>query len=365
MGLRDRLRNALVVLLDTDVKSIQPQPTQMTPTQSTTMQPSLSEADVRRLVAEFASRVDTRETQPVATTVAAKVDETAESNTESNIDAEVESNIVVTDESNSAAEVESNIIDPIVAKRRRGMIARIRRLRDTANYPPAGRRYYEYVKTFNDDGDEIEMRRDLEFVEESLASLCDLKTHPLHDTKWERERPSWFPDHYGVVDGVVVETAYVQRPNHLPTDHGWLSALRQDVPRDMLDRHDYYASFGMRCWLAPDGDRYAIVYWSPDPANWSDSSDRPVVGWPQPETVVIGPVSLSDVDALMSEAEGAPTVRQFAHRVGYIDQPFAGARSTWGRQSAPRVSTAKMPKKMEFVFNIDSERLSLDDIRRN
>lgn len=363
MGLRDRLKNALVALLEEPTPTQPPMPSTI---QTAPPRPSLTEADVRRMVAEFASKgVTTAAAMDSATeeTATTATESNVEGATESNFAIEIESSTELTTESNFATPAESNIIDPVVAKRRRGMLARIRRLRDTAKWPPAGRRYYEIVKTFNDDGDEIEVRRDLEFVEESMASLCDMKTHPLKDTKWERERPAQFPEHYGVIDGAVVETPYIQRPNHLPTDHGWLSVLRQDLPVEMQDRHDYYASFGLRCWLVPDGERYAVVYWSPDPANWADANDRAVVAWPQTEATTIGTVSLNDVASHMSEADGAPAVRQFAYRVGHVDQPFAGARATWGRQMSPRPTITNVPKRMEFVFNVDSERLTLDEVR--
>ena len=360
MGLRDRLRNALVVLLE----ETPPQPT--TPSVA---QPALSEADIRRLVAEYA--------RGVASTVESTVDETvdemaqfdsesnSESTVESNITDTVESNSTVTVESNSATTVESNIILPSTEKRRRGMIARIERLHERAKWPPAGRRYFELVDSYNDDGDPIQARKDLGFVEESIASLCDVKGHPLFKKQWTKERPAWFPENYGVVDDKVVEIQYVQKPHHLPTDPGWLSVLRQDVPPEMLDRHDYYASFGMRGWLAPDGNRFALIYWSPDPANWADDNDKPVAPWPQEEAIAVGPVSLTDFDAIVSEDEGQPCIRLCAHRVTYVDEPFAGARATWGRQAAPRTNRPSAPKRTEFVFNFDSEKLTLDEARRS
>lgn len=347
MGLRDRLKRVLVALTE-DEK----------PAPVVTETRRLSEADIRRLVAESITSTLGKPTsiQMEADSVVAEPRET-----ESNSSAAAESNA----ESNSSAATESNIIDPTVAKRRRGMIERVRRLREAANWPPTGRHYYETVNTYDDNGEPITVKRSLGFVEDSMASLCDAKTHPWREKTWDRERPSKFPDHYGVVDGVVVESPYVQMQKHLPTDHGWLSVLRQDIPADMLDRHDYYASFGMRGWLAPDGDRYAIVYWSPDPANWADEEDRPVAAWPQETPATVGTVSFNDVAAHMSEDDAPPTVRQFAHRVGHVDQPFAGARATWGRQLPPRASAPIGKKKLEFIFNMKGdEQLTLGDVRR-
>lgn len=189
-------------------------------------------------------------------------------------------------------------------------VDRIRRLRDQVNWPTE---HPDSVERWS--SDEIK----------SSPRLQELGVRP-GVRKYPYVRPAEMPRSYVVKgDGSVRELVYAPHVSHAPVEPEWRQALRQTLPEEMLDRHDYYASFNMAGWYVPypNGDKkselddsWALVYWSPNPKDWADAWDRPVMPWPQEDEVLVGPPTLDDYEAMVDQTDDAQTmVRLACHRV--------------------------------------------------
>lgn len=189
-------------------------------------------------------------------------------------------------------------------------VDRIRRLRDQANWP-------------REHPDSIDRWTDAEI--KASPRLQELGTRP-GTRKYPYVRPADMPRSYSVqADGSVREAIYAPHVSHASVEPEWRQALRQTLPPEMLDRHDYYASFNMRGWFVPypNGDKpsalddsWALVYWSPDPKDWADAWDRPVEPWPQDDAVLVGVPTMADHEAMIDQSDDAKTtVRLACHRV--------------------------------------------------